>query len=165
MKGSIMSSVDELVRTSILAYPTLYSNRTEVLHFVLCVIGNGYEWVDGKPVRIMPEPRDSEVWTREIHKARFAGRFDNQGYDDFVLELMHEHDEKLADKYEAIVNDIDARIHLRVPMNGIEENAKERFYPQSNHALLTSIPSDVTAEWAEACDEMRVEAAASGWVF
>ncbi|MNR60773.1 hypothetical protein D3C85_1823420 [compost metagenome] len=44
--------------------------------------------------------------------------------------------------------------------------AIENIYPQSKeYALLMNIPSNVTPDWKEACEEMKVLAQKAGWVF
>ena len=38
------------IRESLLYFPIIYDNALDVLHHMYCVIGNGYEWVNGELV-------------------------------------------------------------------------------------------------------------------
>ena len=46
------NEVDEFVKQSILGYPSLNSSRFSVLKHVFCVLGNGYDWEDGRPTDV-----------------------------------------------------------------------------------------------------------------
>jgi len=43
-----MNKVDEYILEKLMKYPKLYENRTQVLHKMFFVNGNGLEWVDGE---------------------------------------------------------------------------------------------------------------------
>lgn len=45
-----MSKVDAVIEHKIAKYPSLYHSRTEALHHLFIVLGNGYEWVNGSIV-------------------------------------------------------------------------------------------------------------------
>jgi hypothetical protein len=56
------------------------------------------------------------------------------------------------------VEEVETRMHERA--------AIENIYPQSKeYALLMNIPSNVTPEWKEACEEMKILAEEAGWKF
>lgn len=157
-----MSQVDELVRERILTHPTSYPNRTEVLHQILCVLGSGYEWSeDGSIVSTYDDP--TPYWTKEGELASIEARLDD---------MFSESDPEIADYLrdsirpallapiedaETTVQEIDARMHA--------QGEVKHFYPQSNWSLLMNIPSNVTPEWQEACEEMRETAVKAGWAF
>lgn len=65
-----MSQVDKFVRESILAYPSLYTNRTQVLHHALCVLGNGYEW-SNKGTLVAKSNSTQKPWNREEYISNF----------------------------------------------------------------------------------------------
>lgn len=145
-------SVDELVRTSILTYPSIFPNRSTVLHHTLCVIGNGYEWdEDGTVVSQYPSP----VWNRETQIAASERQLSNLS--ERTAMFAREIDMKIIEEANAIVETVDVRVHLREPIDS--------FYPQSQYALILNIPENVTEDWREACEEMKILAIAAGWKF
>ena len=159
-----MNTVDEVVRERILVYPALFSNRTEVLHTILCVAGSGYSWDEnGCPSRTFEDSRDTQEWSRENYLGKLNAEYEN--FDSFVLDLLMESAKERADKYAAIVAEVDTRMHLRVTANDDSKDSALNFYPQFDYALLMNVPQNVTADWAEACEEIRAEAVSAGWVF
>lgn len=152
-----MASVDKFVRKNILTFPTIFTNRTAVLHHALCIIGNGYKW-NKKGEVVADFSRPVSLWNKEAElaelDAEMKARFDDERLRELVSESTREHINATA----KVVEEVEARIHERV--------AIERFYPQSNkYALLMNIPENVTPDWKAACDEMRELAIEAGWVF
>jgi hypothetical protein len=152
-----MSSVDEFVRTNILTFPTLFANRTAVLHHALCVIGNGYKWsADGEVVEDGSYP--APLWNKETALAVLDADLKVWFEDEHLRELVGASLRENINATAKVVEEIETRIHERAPIEGI--------YPQSKeYALLMNIPENVTPEWKAACDEMRELAIAAGWVF
>lgn len=151
-----MASVDNTVRNLILTSPGIVPNRTEALHFLLCVLGNGYGWdEDGTVVSTMI--CDLPPWTREDH----IGSAERRGVDmpDHLFTMFMEIAEQEADKSQAIVDAVDELMHNRAPI------ANGDFYPQCDGALLMKMPDNVTPDWREACDEMKALARQHGWKF
>lgn len=151
-----MNSVDKFVRTTILTFPSQFSNRTEVLHHALCVIGNGYKWNDkGTVTNISRHP--SSLWNKEEKLAELEAekniKYASQIVKHFALaDLRREF--KACSK---IVSEIDSRIH--------ERGRIKTFYPQSHYAMLMNAPANATEDWKEACEEMTALAKKAGWVF
>lgn len=150
-----MATVNETVRESIMSYPSLYSNRTQVLHFILAVIGNGYHWVDGEPVRQFEE--NGEPWTVECHEARLERDLANAD-SSIMREIIADLSEDDKRHCLGIQKTIEDRIHLWEDLNSAP-------YPQTEYALLMRMPEDVTADWREACEQMREFLGKRGWVF
>lgn len=155
-KRLVTNSVDEVVRSAILTFPSQFPNRSAVLHHALCVIGNGYEWSNkgtlvNKTRHLMSEwDMEEKLAEIEVEKNfKYASRIVKQ----FALaDLRREF--KVCAK---VVSEIDTRVHKRGRIKG--------FYPQSHYALLMNIPSNVTPEWEEACEDMKALAQKAGWVF
>ena len=152
-----MASVDKFVRKNILTFPTLFTNRTAVLHHALCIIGNGYKW-NKKGEVVADFSRPVSLWNKEAELAELdadmKARFPDEDLRELVSAGMREHINATA----TVVEEVETRIHERV--------AVERFYPQSNkYALLMNIPENVTPDWKAACDEMRELAIEAGWEF
>lgn len=152
-----MASVDKFVRKNILTFPTLFTNRTAVLHHALCVIGNGYKW-NKKGEVVADFSRPVPLWNKEAELAQLDADMEMHFKDVSARGLVTEDMRKYINATAAIVEEVEIRIHERV--------AIERFYPQSNaYALLMNIPENVTPDWKAACDEMRELAIEAGWVF
>ncbi len=45
-----MATLKQTIKYGMLRYPTLFPNPVNVLEHLFCVIGNGYEWIDGELV-------------------------------------------------------------------------------------------------------------------
>lgn len=148
-----MTSVDEFVRTNILTFPSLYPNRTTVLHHALCVIGNGYEWNENGEI-VSDFPRPVPLWNKGIALAEMEAQFKDEAIREMLSTAIRNSIESIA----KVVEEVDTRMYEMV--------AIENIYPQCNeYALLMNIPSNVTPEWKEACDEMKVLAEEAGWEF
>lgn len=152
-----MSSVEELVRTSILTFPTLFTNRTAVLHHALCVIGNGYKWNEKGEV-VTDFSRPTSLWNKDAELAELDADLKARIADERIRELISEGMRENINAAAAVVEEIETRVHVRTVL--------EKIYPQSkDYALLMNIPENVTPDWKAACDEMRELAVAAGWVF
>lgn len=154
-----MSSVDEFVRTSILTFPSMSKNRTEVLHHALCVLGSGYAWgEDGTIVATTDEtyPLWSAAADIERIEAYLAENIPSE-----LHEMVRPEMTKNIAEYAKVVAEVDTRMYLRTQV--------EHFYPQPAFspysALLMNTPENVTPDWKAACDEMRELAIEAGWVF
>lgn len=148
-----MNSVDNFVRTNILTFPSIYPNRTAVLHHALCVIGNGYMWSENGEV-VSEFSRPVPLWSKELAWAEMEAQFQDAAVREMLSTAIRNSIESIAE----VVEEVDTRMYEMV--------AIENIYPQSNeYALLMNIPSNVTPEWKEACDEMKTLAKKAGWVF
>lgn len=155
-----MSSVDECVKESILQFPLLFSNRTDVLYHTLCVIGNRREWSEQGDIQASSYP----YWTRINDDAYLAEFFPSLIHDDtnekkkeLAKYLCLEH-HKQQDELQTIVDNVEVNMHLRGKL-------KKDIYPQSADSLLMSMPLNVTNDWREACEEMKNLTKDRGWVF
>jgi len=156
-----MSQVDELVRERILAHPNSYTNRTEVLHHVLCSTNSGYRWSEDGVVATM-EDAPVSVWS----KVRELERIE-QLLDDLLAVLNGDstvsRDSLWAEflvpieRAEKVIQEVETRIHMRGEI--------ETFYWDQGASLLRRIPANVTDDWREACDEIRELAIENGWKF
>lgn len=152
-----MTSVDDFVRTSILTFPSLFPNRTAVLHHALCVIGNGYKWSKKGEV-VANFDRPAPLWNKEAEWAELEANLKAQFDDEYIREVIGKELRKSIDDYAIVVDEVETRMYEMV--------AIEDIYPQHNeYALLMNIPENVTPDWKAACDELRELAIEAGWVF
>lgn len=152
-----MTSVNELVRQSILTFPSLHQSRSNVLHHALCVLGSGYEWDEnGEAFADYDLPL---LWTPELQQANNDHR-DMTTYRSLDAEFLaefHELDKQKMATCKKVVSEIEERILLVEPLPFI--------YPQCEGSLLMSIPDNATEEWLAACEEARALVEPHGWEF
>lgn len=155
-----MATVNDTVRHAITRYPSLFTSRIEVLHYLFCVIGNGHEWEKGEIVNGNDDP--TPVWTEETERARRTEFFTNLGMtaEDFaeIGQTTEMEDADIA-RLAEIVATVDTR------MFDMDNYSRSYIYPQSDYALLMDIPEDVKPDWAEAAEEIKAWATAKGWEF
>lgn len=150
-----MVSVNEFVEASIAAHPTMFTNRTEVLHFVLCVNGNGYDWGEnGEPVYFF---EDEHAFNRDAYVEREMSNLRKTLSAD-TLEVFRRMVELDVAELEQIV----AEAAQRATMRG--EIKRGDVYQQTEYALLAKMPENATSDWREACDEIREVVVKAGWV-
>lgn len=135
-----MASVETTVRQVILAYPSLMETRADVLHHILCVLGSGYEWVDGEPVTtasMKPWNREDALGVQEAWLQRLTIPAE-------ALDGVRESIVADLDRCQKVVDEIDERV-LTHDFAGV-------VYPRSNGSLLSEIPADVKPDWAAAAE-------------
>jgi hypothetical protein len=161
-----VNKVDAQVRKSMAAYPDLYDNRFDVLHHIFCVLGNGYEWVNGEPVEVYD---DKTPWRPEEEYTNWSEYADKlPGWVDIMFERIA--------KNQAVIDTLDTRV-----ADGSFENSRTALaavetarimgphygplYTQSQSALLMNLPADIHPDWAEAAAGMRAIAETMNWKF
>jgi hypothetical protein len=172
LKENIMATVDTTIRNLFLFAPLLHKSRTDSLHYLLCVIGNGYGWLNGELVRGDTRPLPS--WTEEGERARaekniteMLGRYDNHEYAEAVRAALETGLEEEIIASKAVLDNLDIIVSQKY-VRSQEQDATDYaldIYPQSGYAALMNIPDDVTDDWRAACDEMRAIAVTHGWKF
>lgn len=173
-----MNTVDEFVMRSIQSFPEIYRHRTAVLHHALCIIGNGMHWDEnGNVVSEYPEkPWDYEEKLKELRKGLEEDRkrptmvkiIEKVG-EDYVRNIEKDRIDNLNKQRDRVKNAHELAFK-RVSFGTAECDAENPFwlreiYPQYDSALLMNIPENVSPEWRDACEEMKVEAMKNGWVF
>jgi hypothetical protein len=153
-----MTSVDEFVRTSILTFPSLFPNRTAVLHHALCVVGTGCRWSeDGTMVNEF----EFSLWDKEEKLAEMEETLKN--YDNRAIrEIMGAALRNEIEHSVKVVEEVGTRIHER-------DDDATLHYADSRWAFinapLNNIPANVTDDWKEACEEIKQLAEKAGWKF
>lgn len=147
-----MNVVDDFVRESILTYPGMFQSRTDVLHHALCVIGNGYKWMNGVPTSVFPYMEEKH-WSPEEDMS-----FRPYDYTDDMEDVFKNRREKYFAEMQDVVDTVDERIHDRTFNDA-------SFYPQSSYALILNIPEDIHPDWAEEVETMKELAEQNGWKF
>jgi len=84
-------NVENTVRTTLLEYPRIFRNSLDVYNHLFCVIGNGYEWINGELVEpYLKYPKNGLSKEQALKKifTRAIERF-NPDHDIEILELRN----------------------------------------------------------------------------
>ena len=141
-------------------YPTLFKDRSDCLNQLFCVIGNGYEWVNGELV--CDEYDDDELGRTHLSSRLIDGRAHQYNKMSLRAEAIHYFNEdgrKEMDKFfqEYFASLPDDVYHKR------ERKYRWYFYLGgycTNFAYLFNYPSDIKADWLagiEECKSMLIE--------
>lgn len=154
MKDSItnLDAVDRFVQGSILRWPRIYSNRTDVLHHILCSYGTGYVWENGAPVDDLDDSQP--LWTPEREWEKFEERNSNRT---FIRDTERRFCAEMIQELASIIETVDVRVHLRGEISS--------FGRESEYALIMNVPSNIHPDWAAAVEEMQEMAKTHGWKF
>ena len=162
-----MNAVDEFVIHNIQRYPALFPHRTAVLHHFLCVLGNGAEWDENG--NVVSTSEKAPIWNYEEAVKKIIPEYMRETLGEEIYEKIKKSRIENLDKYQIIVNRAHELAHVRKKINDPdfydEKYVTESMYPQTENALLMNIPENVSPEWLEACEEMKVEAIENGWKF
>ncbi len=127
-------TVEDTIRQSIANFPCLHNNRTEVLHHVFCVLGNGYHWVDGALELKFPLEEDhSPFW-------------DEPAGDDILTQVQRQVAQAQNAQSRVILAELDDRCRLQEPLPDC--------YPLYEYAKLLTLPEDIQSDWLEAAQEI-----------
>jgi hypothetical protein len=77
---------------SMAAYSSIHPNRAAVLNHFFCVIGNGYEWINGELVRVSEENQD-DTPEQQIARIFACRRRDNKARAEHAARWKSEHKE------------------------------------------------------------------------
>tara|TARA_B100001146_G_C15913778_1_gene319935 strand:- start:29 stop:490 length:462 start_codon:yes stop_codon:yes gene_type:complete len=145
----------DVLEWNIRNFPQAFQTGGDVLHHLFCVAGNGYEWVDGVLVsKFYPDisvdvVKRPDEWRASLVERSAAG-------DVFAGSVLREILlQEASGRLVALEADSRAEIW--------ELSPETRFYPESEYALLKSIPSNVRPDWLEAADWVNGLAVAHGW--
>jgi hypothetical protein len=140
-------TLNEHIIKVIKLYPTLFTNRTDVLHHLFCVIGNGYDWKGGRLVapRHQTDRRDPEenIHTYESYIAEYHYNAD-----------VHKFQEEIFRK---IVEDNNERCRYRIDHAeelALTTGTLSYIYPLCEYSKMNTVPNNVKPDWLDGCVEM-----------
>lgn len=154
-----MNSVDALVKKTILTFPEMYENRTDVLAHILCLIDLGYMWDENGEI----EFEDGEImplWTPENERLEFYLAHnvkDPATMTGATAELYAEMERVTIPLCMERVAAVDTLVET---VGAVKEP-----YTQWGESLLMNIPNNVSEDWLKACDEMMETMSEHNWVF
>lgn len=156
------------LRKCLLCYPTIYTNALEVYNHLFCVIGNGYDWVDGELISTGSrcEKYDGYItvkdavlgfleeelvvdWQNDISVTRdFAKLYTSP---EEIAKYVARHNKSVIEDVKKIFN-VDERINdFSIPKTIVGEF---KFYPLSTYSAICNIPDDIKPDWLNAAKKM-----------
>lgn len=133
-----MTELDSLVRQSILRHPSLFTTRWQVLEHLYLVIGNGYEWSNGRLVSVFDDEKSEDECVAEFFRDidEFQSQFpDMPGHDTHTLRRR---------RRQFVLDNLDLLTHERRIDSGIRFDAERVISttpPEYSHAF--HVPHDV----------------------
>lgn len=113
-------------------YPELFPTRKHALNFLFCVIGNGYDWIDGELVDNDSKYEKRYKLIEPIKKAEFPNEKNWLNMNKFYNELNKEEGKKLPCKYDF------------------------KWYQLSkDFSNLYNYPNDIKDDWKEILEECK----------
>lgn len=150
--------LNDLIQLMQQAYPSLYSRRDRVLHHLFCIIGNGYQWRNGRLVsdRIWPQDNDAEAIRRwragdttpvvsALDKREEEYRKERDARTAEINELLAKYGESpVESSYKKILADREAR----------EKAPLDHCYPLSSYSRMACVPDNVKPDYLAGVREM-----------
>lgn len=143
-----MASVEETVARQLRNYPGLFENRTQALHHLFCVLGNGYDWVGGELVAYddgEPDLSEEEALGLE-HYARLVEMWTDSPYGDAA-------EERVAALREEVERLRSVRSNAET-LARTQGSLKGDVYPPSDGIPLAELPEDIRPDWLAAASEI-----------
>lgn len=157
--------VESFVTRGLLHYPSLFHNRLDVLHHGLMVLGNGYQWKDGELASTYDEnPQDA--LERESARGEELYQQWRTGHRDLHQEAPREYNFMVELYNDQRLQRIEIAQLVRSQLETRRQDLRPRraeAYPQSDGALLMTVPQDIQPDWQEASDQMWEYALQHGW--
>lgn len=131
-------TLQETVRNAILKHPSIFNNALTVYNHLFCVIGNGYEWVDGELVSKGKEKPVESI--REAVKEYLKySLLDSQSIHP-LIKNSDAYKKRLMEEVDVIFDVIRNSKNFSIPPNFI-------FYPLSNSSKMCCFPEDIKPDW------------------
>ena len=162
------------------SWPTLFKERADCLNHLFCVIGNGYEWINGELVCISDDELTKEdidilysklVDGKAYQHNKLSLRAESQFYEDERIAegWYEEYQKKYPDENVSRMKEIRQRTIDKLPGDVYykEPDRKKRwgFYLNipgherinfyTNYAFLFNYPDDIALDWKEAIEECK----------
>ncbi|HFD2033551.1 TPA: hypothetical protein ACF2DD_002128 [Clostridium perfringens] len=125
-------TLEETIQEMYDNYPMLFQERKECLNQLFCVIGNGYDWIDGELI-------SSE---RQIHKyEEDKGRY--------ILDYIDNTPVQLKDGGKAKQTLSGGKAYDKIFRNKFE------WYPLSKFSYAINYPDDIKEDWLQGIEETK----------
>lgn len=138
-----MGDVEDQVADILRKWPCSYKNRTQALHQILVVLGNGRDWYDGRPLDRVEDPR---TCVEAVHE-KFL-------WDKDMVERMVEAGLDVPKEYTSPECPSEDRRGRAEELALVPGPLNRRVYQASSGALLLTLPDDITDEWRAAAVEI-----------
>lgn len=154
--------VENTIQAIFDSYPILYSNREDVLVYLLCFFGTGYEWSNGQLIQTC----DKKIKKyNKLIKGKAHQYYDNRV--DKILYLMYSSRKrkvsfgsfistlKATNIYDSINEGLDEKMFLPNSLSNIINYSDLPKLMCKEYSPLFNIPEDITDDWRAAVNEVK----------
>jgi hypothetical protein len=137
-------SFEETIQEMYDHYPTLFKERWMALDHLFCVIGNGYEWINGGLADNHEKPSTDYQPVLDQHGKAFLS-------DEILREKLFQEYKEINDKAKEIFKQPDEAL-----WKNVDRELKPSticFYPLSKYSHIFNLPADIQHDWLEGVKE------------
>ena len=158
--------LEKQIYRAIWEYPTLHHNRTEALHALFIIIGNGYHWINGE-LRCHDDTKKLVAFDAVDRADEYlATHFEEQkqsmaDWPEALHDLRQEHSQRLSQQIverAAEKREVRAQIAQRVQ----EKPPIKSLYPLCEYAQICNLPDNIKEDWLLGAQEALDLALAAG---
>jgi len=155
LKNKILSrfknkkSLDFRIWEMMIAYPSLFPTRFYAIHHLYLVLGNGYEWQDGRLVERVPDEKRKAI-ERMLKDGKTEGEMRKaiQKMDDQLYGEMRAETRRVSEKLQALSKKY--KVDLADP---VDHPKSFQVYPVCDLSEIMNIPDDVRPDWLAGAEE------------
>jgi hypothetical protein len=162
--------MEETIQVAFDDYPSLFAQRWQVLDHLFCVIGNGFDWIDGELVELGVKKRkkihlkgeDGRAYQdqqklrekRILEKKALYSRGGSEEVRVSLLALAEKFgDSQMLEDVRALYNPSDERMESEIEEE-LKEAAQVRFAHVSPTSFIFTLPPDIKPDWLEGAKEI-----------
>lgn len=141
-------TLEQTIKQMVERYPMLFMHRAAALDHLFCVIGNGYEWIDGELVDKYPEDVVSD---EELERGGLTLR-----------KIIENHPDPQSEFYRTQMARYEAEDRAKANADKIakpdfHEWIPEdfKFYGTSNYSKINNLPKNIKPDWLAGAQETR----------
>lgn len=159
-KSASVESAEDFIQRTHKNWPSLYKYRSSLLDHLFFVIGNGYDWLNGRMVCNNPEDSSEALHIErrpplidEETQAMLERVLDRYTTDPAIPEDLRENLKELLRTPEQRIEDVKI-LSGQVPIEEPDPNSKIDLYPIcKDYSKIWTVPVDVTDDWLAVCAE------------
>lgn len=150
-------------------YPTLFKERSDCLNHLFCVIGNGYDWVNGE---LVEDGEDYPLEEQKVFESRLkdgkAFQYNKMSLRDEAVEYHRRRIEKHPEEDTPFERKFNEEYFKSIPDDQYHKHERrkrwyfyvnipghERIDLHKNYSYLWNYPEDIKPDWKEALEETK----------
>lgn len=136
-------SLEFAIKVSLLAYPSLFQIREQVLNHLYCVLGNGYDWWDG---RLRETCEDEKIETVETML------FERKPEEEIQAWVKSKDDTRLDTALKEI-DELLKKLGVERDENRVLQMFPFRIYPVCDLCAIMKLPDQIRPDWLAGAEE------------